>query len=64
MEYLFDPHHGFHVLGSVPHRQTAETAIPAHQVVVDVASHQAKHVAKIRLMLGNDGRGNPCCSHR
>ena len=91
MQYLFDPHHGFHVLGGVPHRlvsrarpskikspilfwrggrarlphrQTAETAIPAHQVVVDVASHQAKHVAKIWLMLGNDGRGNPCRSHR
>ena len=47
---LFYSHHGLHVLGGVSQWQTGEAVVPAHEVVVQVSSHQPNHVGQVALV--------------
>ena len=54
LQGLLDPHHGLHELGRVPHRHAGHVAVPVHQVIVDVPSHQPQHVADVGFVGFND----------
>ena len=64
LQYLFHPHHGLHELCRIAQGDSCETAIPANQFVVDIATHETQHVGEVWLQLLDQRGRNPTHQQR
>ena len=56
--YLLNSHHRFHELARIANGNAGKTAIPIHEIVVDVPANVAEHVSQKRLVPFNYRLGN------
>ena len=56
--YLLNSHHRIHELARIANGNAGKTAIPIHEIVVDVTANVAEHVSQKRLVPFNYRLGN------